>query len=98
MKIKNHPLLTEEVDFSLLAAQRVSVDETESLTNIIGRNWINNINTIVGKNATGKTTIMKLVMGILELLLENKSITQTRLQESVNSSGKMQETTFYRRY
>jgi hypothetical protein len=41
---------------------------------------------------------MKLVMGILELLLENKSITQTRLQESVNSSGKMQETTFYRRY
>lgn len=36
---------------------------------------------IAGMNATGKTTIMKSIIGILELLLKNLSINQTRLNE-----------------
>nr|WP_263431441.1 ATP-binding protein [Leuconostoc gasicomitatum] len=35
--------------------------------------------TIVGRNATGKTTIMKLLLGTLSFLLNNRSIDQTRL-------------------
>lgn len=81
MTVFNHPLLESELTFSLLAEQRVMTDQHDSLTKLFGRNWVNNIISVVGKNATGKTTIMKLVMGVLSLLTQNKSISQTRLNE-----------------
>jgi AAA15 family ATPase/GTPase len=77
--VKNHPLLTDEVSFSLVADQRVSQDDSDQLTNLYGRIWVNNVMTIVGRNATGKTTIMKLLLGTLSFLLNNRSIDQTRL-------------------
>ncbi len=79
MVVKNHPLLKENLEFSLVADQRVMTEDADDLTNLYGRVWINNITTIVGRNATGKTTTMQFLLGILELLLQNKSINQTRL-------------------
>lgn len=79
MVVKNHPLLKENLEFSLVADQRVVAEDADDLTNLFGRVWINNVTTIVGRNATGKTTTMQLLLGILELLLQNKSINQTRL-------------------
>lgn len=81
MTVLNHPLLESKLTFSLLAEQRVMMDQHDSLTRLFGRNWVNNIATLVGKNATGKTTIMKLIMGVLGLLTQDESIPQTRLND-----------------
>jgi len=81
LNIKNYPLFENELEFSLLTESRVSQDYTDSLMHLFGSNYTNNITTIVGKNATGKTTILKLTIGILSLVLNNKSIKETILNE-----------------
>ncbi|CAJ1180867.1 hypothetical protein CPR19092_LGOLGGFK_00488 [Companilactobacillus paralimentarius] len=81
IRIRNYPLFEKEIDFSLLTSNRVAQDKVDSLNHLYGNNYTNNITTIVGKNATGKTTIMKLEMGILYLLFGNKSINETGLNE-----------------
>lgn len=80
LNIKGYPLF-DDMQFSLLTDNRVLQDHTDSLMHLFGSNYTNNITTIVGKNATGKTTIMKLIIGVLSLLFENKSIEETRLKE-----------------
>lgn len=79
MDISGHPLIKDGTELSLVADQRVYQNNADQLTNLFGRVWVNNLTTLVGRNATGKTALMKLVMGILSLLLNNKSIEQTRL-------------------
>lgn len=81
--IINHPLFTEDVSFSLVANQRVHVDNHDDLTNLFGSIWVNNITTIIGRNASGKTLSMKLIMGMLTLLLTQRSIEQTHLKETL---------------
>ncbi|GEO47981.1 AAA family ATPase [Companilactobacillus kimchii] len=81
IRIRNYPLFEEKIDFSLLTSSCVARDKADSLNHLYGNNYTNNLTTIVGKNATGKTTIMKLEMGILYLLFGNKSISETGLNE-----------------
>ncbi|MCH5462506.1 ATP-binding protein [Secundilactobacillus sp. HBUAS58055] len=95
MTVRNHPLLESKLTFSLLAEQRVMMDQHDSLTKLFGRNWVNNIATLVGKNATGKTTIMKLIMGVLGLLIQNKSISQTKLDDVLIGEKPINVTTLW---
>lgn len=81
LNIEGYPLFENDLQFSLLTESRVSRDHADSLMHLFGSNYTNNITTIVGKNATGKTTIMKITMGILSLLFSGKSIKETRLKE-----------------
>ena len=83
MVIENHPLFDKKVEFFVTNDQRVYQDKSEQLTNLNGSLWVNNLVALVGKNATGKTTILKMVIGTLSLLLQDKSISQTRLQDAL---------------
>lgn len=80
-QIENHPLFEDGLDFSLMSDARITENTRDQLTNLDGNLWINNLITIVGKNATGKTTIMRTIIGILQLLLYGNSIDQTSLQD-----------------
>ncbi|MDR3190898.1 MAG: ATP-binding protein [Lactobacillaceae bacterium] len=79
--INNHPLIQTNTAFSLVSDQRVQEGDEEQMIHLFGRNWVNNITTLAGRNAAGKTTLMKFTLGMLSLLLGNNSITQTRLVE-----------------
>ncbi|ETA75028.1 AAA family ATPase [Ligilactobacillus equi] len=82
IKIKNHPLFEQEVDFFVTNEQRVYQDNSNNqLANLYGSLWVNKMIALVGRNATGKTTILKTVIGALSLLLQDKSISQTRLKD-----------------
>lgn len=81
LDIEGYPLFENNLHFSLLTDSRVSQDYADSLMHLFGSNYTNNITTIVGKNATGKTMIMKITMGILSLLFNGKSVKETRLKE-----------------
>lgn len=71
--INDYPLFENNLKLSLLTGNRVTPDHTDSLMNLFGSNYTNNITAIVGKNATGKTTLLKLAIGILSLLFTDKS-------------------------
>jgi ABC-type Na+ transport system ATPase subunit NatA len=94
MGIKNHPLLDDDTFFSLVADSRVNLEHTDDLTHLFGRIWVNNITALVGRNAAGKTLTMKLVLGVLSLLFDGKSISQTQLKEVPLGHQKMIFTTY----
>ena len=61
--IENHPLFSKQIEFSVLNDTRVAItDQNNDLTHLYQRLWTDNVITIVGKNATGKTTIMKTII------------------------------------
>ncbi|MBT9671654.1 AAA family ATPase [Secundilactobacillus kimchicus] len=95
IEIINHPLFKKKVSFSLVASQRVFTDEHFDLTHLFGNIWINNITTLIGRNASGKTLSMKLVMGMLSLLLHQRSIDQTHLKETLIGTSPISFNTYF---
>lgn len=93
--IEGHPLFENKVSFSVINDSRVSDERAEQLTNLFGRVWINNLITIIGKNATGKTTIMKTLIGTLTFLLYSKSINQTQLNDILIGTSPINLTTYF---
>ncbi len=94
--IENHPLFNKQVEFSVLNDTRVkATDPNNDLTNLYQRLWTDNVITIVGKNATGKTTIMKTIIGMLTFLLNGKSIEQTQLVDVLLGTQPITITTFF---
>lgn len=95
MRIENHPLFADNLEFSLMSDARVLESTKSQLTHLAGNLWLNNIITIVGKNATGKTTIMSTIIGMLKLLLYRMSIDQTSLQDIFVGSEPIKITTYF---
>lgn len=93
--IEGHPLFENKVEFSLINDSKVSKERAEQLTNLFGSVWINNLITIIGKNATGKTTIMKTIIGTLTFLLYSKSIDQTKLNDVLIGTNPIKLTTYF---
>lgn len=95
LTIENHPLFKDKVSFSLINDSRVNENNSSQLTQLLDRVWINNLVTIVGKNATGKTTIMRILIGMLSFLLEGKSIDETPLKNVLIGSKPITMTTYF---
>ncbi|CAH1856486.1 AAA family ATPase [Convivina intestini] len=87
INILNHPLFEKNVSFSLNATERVYSGEEDELINIYGRNYINTVTSIFGLNATGKTTIVKMIIGALNLTLYNNSIKDTYLRDVLQGNS-----------
>lgn len=62
------PLFSSDLEFDFLALQRVSSDAKESLYNLFSTYYQNNVLSIIGINASGKTTLLKVLMFALRLL------------------------------
>lgn len=78
--IVDHPLFKSNTEFSLINQSKVTPNNSAHLTPLINNIWSNNLIAIAGINATGKTMLMKTIIGLLELILGNKSIDQTPLR------------------
>lgn len=94
-KIENHPLFKDGLEFSLMSEARVTARTKDQLTNLNGKLWVTNLATIVGKNATGKTTILNAIAGILKLLFYDLSIEQTSLRNILIGNNPIKITTFF---
>lgn len=81
--------LDSELEIDFFAEKRVYEDEKD---NFVVSNLYNNIyklNTIalVGKNATGKTTVLNIITDILKIYIQNQSLTEvTKLSNYFNST------------
>lgn len=81
LEISGHPMFEDNTIFSLVNEDRVLDDDKDRLHHLFNNVWTNQLITLIGKNATGKTTILKTIIGVLTLLLHHKSIDQTPLTD-----------------
>lgn len=95
LKIEKHPMFETNTEFSIINDKRVSAERSDQLTNLFGHVWVNNLVSIAGKNATGKTTLMKLLIGTLTLLLNAKSINQTQLKDVLVGTDPIKLDTYF---
>lgn len=64
------PLFKSELHFSLIAQQRVEVDDRDYLYNPVKDSpfYLNNVSAIIGINASGKTSVLKIILLALGIL------------------------------
>lgn len=62
------PLFKEKLEIDFFTEQNVMSDNTEMLFNPFKKIFLNNVISVVGKNASGKTSLLKVVSFILEFL------------------------------
>lgn len=71
MTVEGLPLFKNTLTINFFALQRVSVNETESLSSISSKLYINCVNAFVGINASGKTSVLNTILFAINLLQNN---------------------------
>ena len=88
-------LLKEKVDIDFFAEQRILSDKHGMLSNLFGRVYTNNVISLVGINASGKTTILKLIALCFDFI-NGKSLNSIDYNDIFTNSENIQiNTTFY---
>lgn len=88
-------LFKGRVDIDFYAEQRVLADNNEMLFNPFGKIYINNVLSIVGINASGKTSLLKLISFIISLV-NGVSINSVTGNDILSGTEKAQiESIFY---
>ena len=67
------PSFKEELDLTFYAQQRVREEDKNVLLPLFSNVYLNPTNAFVGVNASGKTSVLKLILLVLDLL-NNKPI------------------------
>ncbi len=68
------------LDIDFIAKQRVNEDDKEQLYNVFSKVYINQVIAFVGINASGKTTILKVISFVMKML-KNESINNSQSKE-----------------
>lgn len=88
-------LFKEKVEIDFFTEQNVIKDNTDMLYNLFGNIYTNNVLSIVGINASGKTSLLKLIAFSLDLL-NGESINNISTREILsNSNNAVFEMVFY---
>lgn len=102
IKVSGFTLLDNPFEIDFNATQRVSVDNAEKLTLLFSKStkkfYINNVISFIGINASGKTTILKLISFVCKYL-RNESINNVSCNEILdnidNNEGMTLDVFFY---
>ncbi|MHC1724370.1 MAG: ATP/GTP-binding protein [Aminipila sp.] len=81
MKVSGLKLFSDCVDINFMAQQRVDSNNTEGLYNLFSNIYINNTIAFLGINASGKTTTLKLIAFLLEMVTKNVPINNISSRE-----------------
>lgn len=80
INMKNMPRFKKEIDIEFYAKQRVDEDDKEKLHHVFSNIYINPAISFIGINASGKTTILKSLSLVINLL-NNESINNLKVKE-----------------
>lgn len=86
-------LFEKEIEIDFYAKQRVNSDKNEMLTNIFSNIYINNVISMVGINASGKTSTLKVISFALQLL-KNEPINTIECNEVLEGLEENDEVVF----
>lgn len=78
------PLFKDNLDIDFIARQRVEDDDKDQLFNLFSNIYVNPVLSFIGINASGKTTILKAISFVIELL-NNRSINNIPSKEILNN-------------
>lgn len=68
LKVKGISLLKKELDISFYGLQRVSDEDKDSMYHLFSNIYLNCANAFIGKNASGKTTVLQVISLALNIL------------------------------
>lgn len=91
LAISGLPLFRGELEIEFAAAQRVSAENAENMHNIYARIYQNNVISIVGINASGKTTLLKVLIFTMGMLRSNLPINSLPCREVLDGLTAAQE-------
>ena len=99
--IKNMPRFKENIDIDFITKQRVAENDKEKLFNVFSNNYTeiytNQVISFIGLNASGKTTILKAISFVINLL-NNEALNNIKSKEILNDlsvSEKVTITSFF---
>ena len=81
------PLFKEELDLTFYAQQRVYEEDKNILLPLFSNIYLNPTNAFVGVNASGKTSVLKLILLVLDLL-NNKPINHMKSKDVLGNTKK----------
>ncbi len=91
---KGFDLFKEEIEIDFYASQRVSECDSNSVNEVFGNVFTNNIISFVGINASGKTSTLKLILFVLDLL-NAEPISNIRYVDILKDSEKVKLEIFF---
>jgi len=68
------PLFKEKLDLSFYAQQRVTEEQKNILYPLFANIWVNSAIGFIGINASGKTSVLKVILLALEIINMSRSI------------------------
>lgn len=83
INIQDMPRFKGDIDIDFIARQRVDEDDKEWLYCVFSNIYINPVLSFIGINASGKTTILKTISFVINLL-NNQSINNIKVKEILN--------------
>lgn len=83
LTISGIPNFNSKLEIEFVAKQRVAVDDKERLSHVFSQIYANNVISFIGINASGKTTILKVISFVLRML-NNESINNIPSKEVLN--------------
>lgn len=81
--MQNMPRFKENIDIDFITKQRVAEDDQEKLFHVFSNVYTNQAISFIGINASGKTTILKAVSFVINLL-NNESLNNIKSNEILN--------------
>lgn len=101
ISVSGLPLFSEKCEIDLFALQRVAADDVDKMNCLFSYNsqnfYLNNVISFIGINASGKTTILKLITFVFRML-NNESINNIKYREifdGLDDSGEVVFDTYF---
>ncbi len=97
IRVAGLPLCTETLEIDFFAKQRVEAEKNETMHHLFANIYLNNAIAVIGINASGKTTILKIISFVMGML-NNKpinSIDTNEILEGVQTGGEVTFESFF---
>ena len=88
------PLFKEKLDLSIYAQQRVAEEHKNILSSLFSNIYLNSANGFIGINASGKTSVLKVILLVLELL-NNEPINHIETRDILGDSKEVKLNVYF---
>lgn len=88
------PLFKEKLDLNFYAQQRVAEGQKDVLFSLFSNIYLNSANGFIGINASGKTSVLKVILLVLELL-NNEPINHIETRDILGDSKEIKLNTYF---